>query len=149
MRSRFTTTAAYFGLSLTVGLILAACRSLSTAHVDPQSGATINGMLYYLPIGKITIKGEFEEVASESAKPNPSVTSKSDAAKTAEEKAGKPNGTDGSDQSGTPSAGSGETTIGVTQLIITLTPEEEADGSAGTHYVTRVPNYLYEDEVKL
>src|SRR6266404_9089458 len=39
------------------------CRTLSTAAGSPPSGP-VNGMLYYLPIGKITIKGEFKSVSA-------------------------------------------------------------------------------------
>src|SRR6476660_6170233 len=35
-------------------------RTLSTSRNDASSGSEITVMLYYLPIGKITIKGEFQ-----------------------------------------------------------------------------------------
>src|SRR5262245_29830749 len=35
------------------------CRTLSTSRNNVPSGSAINGMLYYLPVGKITIKGEY------------------------------------------------------------------------------------------
>ena len=114
----------------------------------------MNGMLYYLPIGKITIKGEFKEVTS-TPTPCPTCTPKPSPAKT------EGGNKDADAQAAAPltattapgNAGDGEST-GVSmgsasQLTITLTPEVEADESksAGVYYAKPHANYLYEDDV--
>ena len=109
-------------------------------------------MLYYLPIGKITIKGQFKDVEKkeESAKPCQSCTpcpkpkDKDDASALTTEKKGKGTGTQGGDDGAT-----GQGTISVTQLTISLSAEEEADTSAGIFYATPRSNDWYEDEVSL
>ncbi len=105
---------------------LAACTTVSTRNEDPASGQ-VNGMLYYLPIGKITIVGEFKDLG-EMKKPVPdSEKSKS--------------GGDG---------GAGEEgTIKIAQLVVSITPEVEADEREGVCYATPQANYLFDDEVQV
>ncbi len=112
-----------------------ACRTLSTIAGSPPSGP-VNGMLYYLPIGKITIKGEFKppspgEKAKEKNLPGSSTPTDS------------PGGPGG--EQPPPSAA----TITAGELTITLTPEVEADEKAGEYYVTPHANYVYEDEARV
>ena len=90
-------------------------------------------MLYYLPIGKLTISGNFEDITlptgdgQTAASPTPTP--------------------------GTPAqngAASGDTSKNVTtQLKITLTPDVEADERAGVYYATPHANYMYEDDVQV
>jgi hypothetical protein len=112
------------------------CRTLSTSQDNPPSGSAINGMLYYLPIGKITIKGEFKP-------PSPSEKAKEKNITGSSTPTGSPGGADGKQP--TPS----DTTITAGELTITLTPEVEADEKAGEYYVTPHANYVYEDEARV
>jgi hypothetical protein len=136
-------------LFLCSALGFSACRTLSTQNVDPSSGE-VSGMLYYLPIGKITIKGEFTDTSPEKQKKpgEASTTEKSDGDKVAELSVskGKPDGNGGG---GTDQAPGGSTTISAGQLTITLTPEVEADETVGVYYAMPVSNPWYEDEVKM
>jgi hypothetical protein len=86
--------------------------TLVTTRV-PSSSGPVNGMLYYLPIGKITIKGEF--------KPSPAISGSKSTAQNNLTGANPDGGGSGSQ----PTAGA--TTITAGQLTITLTPEVEAD----------------------
>jgi hypothetical protein len=89
-------------------------------------------MLYYLPIGKITIKGEYGNTDSNSA---PSQGRKHQLTNLAE---ASPTAT---------SAATATPTATPAQLTITLTAEVEADEAGGEYYVTPEANYLYEDDV--
>ena len=53
-----------------ISIVQFGCRTLSTTQRIPNTESAINGMLYYLPIGKITIKGEYGNTDSNSA-PSP------------------------------------------------------------------------------
>jgi hypothetical protein len=111
------------------------CRTLSTTAGSPPSGP-VNGMLYYLPIGKITIKGEFKP-----SSPSEKAKEKNIAGPSAP--TGNPGGAGG--EQPTP----GAATITAGELTITLTPEVEADEKAGEYYVTPRANYIYEDEARM
>src|SRR5439155_22939385 len=50
-----------------ISIVHFGCRTLSTTQRIPITESPINGMLYYLPIGKITIKGEYGNTDSKSA----------------------------------------------------------------------------------
>jgi hypothetical protein len=126
------------------------CRTLSTTAGSPPSGP-VNGILYYLPIGKITIKGEFKDVSPTEAPPSRARTGtpSGDATNVIAESTS-PSispATPGGDGGSQPPAGS--TTVSAGQLTITLTPEVEADESAGEYYVTPHANYVYEDETRV
>lgn len=49
-----------------VALLCFSCRTLYTTVNFPTS-SSFNGILYYLPIGKITIRGEFKEAEEKKA----------------------------------------------------------------------------------
>jgi len=109
------------------------CRTLSTSEESPPSGSAIAGMLYYLPIGKITIKGEFKSEVSQtrvkiasSSHPSPR---------------DQPGSRDGSSEAGTAISGGA--------LTISVGSEVEADESAGEYYVIPHANYIYEDETRV
>lgn len=106
--------------------------TLVTTAPPPSSGP-VNGMLYYIPIGKITIKGEFKPPSSGEKKE----------VKLSAAPAGKP----GDGGGGSPTAGPVVVTAG--ELTITLTPEVEADETAGEYYVTPQTNDIFEDEVRV
>ena len=109
------------------------CRTLSTSQESPPSGSAISGMLYYLPIGKITIKGEFKgEVPQTRVK----ITSSSYSSPRDQ-----PGGGDGSSEGGTAISGGA--------LTITVGSEVEADPNAGEYYVIPHTNYIYEDETRV
>lgn len=114
------------GLSLHFG-----CRTLSTSQEIPTSGSEIIGMLYYLPIGKITIKGEFKTENSQARVNFASSRSSGDM----------PKPSDG------PSDGGSAITGGA--LTITLTSEVEPDQCGGEYYVTPHANYVFEDEARV
>src|SRR4051812_14463242 len=102
------------------------CRSLSTSRNNAPSGSAINGMLYYLPIGKITIKGEFKELAPTPA-PCPTSSPKTSPAKAAGDEKGA-----SAQATASPARGGDSTDVSIgsaSQLTITLTSEVEADES--------------------
>ena len=109
-----------------ISIVQFGCRTLSTTQRIPNTESAINGMLYYLPIGKITIKGEYGNTDSNSA---PSPGGKQQVANLVD---ASPSPT----PTATPAA-----------LTITLTAEVEADEASGEYYVTPQANYLYEDDV--
>jgi hypothetical protein len=115
-----------------ISIVHFGCQTLSTNQENPPSGSEINGMLYYLPIGKITIKGEFEDTDAVQISVAPS--------------RGKQKPAPGGDSGG---AGQNSVTISAAPLTITLIPEVEADENVGPFYATPQANYLYEDEAKL
>jgi hypothetical protein len=108
-----------FAFVAAAALSMSGCRTLSSQNDDPPSGQ-IKGMLYYLPVGKITIAGTFEEMnipaVADPAAPVPAPTAS-------------------------------PAKIVATQLKITMTAEVEADERAGVFYATPHANYLYEDDV--
>lgn len=123
-------------LVLALGLISVVhfgCRTLSTSRNDAPSGAEINGMLYYLPIGKITIKGEFKTGDPQTRL---KVTGSQSSAK-----APRGGGDEGSSNGGT------EITAGT--LTITLISEVEPDERGGEYYVIPHANYIYDDETQV
>jgi len=91
-------------------------------------------MLYYLPIGKITIKGEFKSEGL----PGKTLLTASPASSTG----AKPGG-------GGEEPPQGAVTITGGGLTLTLVPEVEADEKAGEYYVTPHANYIYEDESRI
>jgi hypothetical protein len=113
------------------------CRTLSTSQTNPRSGSTINGMLYYLPIDKITIKGEYA-----TAEANPAASPKQKQQSTIDA-----NGK-GTEISPTPTPTPSPSPT-PKELTITLTAEVEADDECGVYYVTPQLNYMYEDEVQV
>jgi len=104
-------------------------------------------MLYYLPIGKITTKGDFKtltraDVPDEAADKN---ETSGDAKLAGQPSPPSPPTKPGPNADGQP----GATTISAGQLTVTLTPEVEADETAGEYYVTPHANYIYEDEARV
>src|SRR5437016_6881053 len=124
------------------------CRTLSTSQYNPPSGSAINGMLYYLPIGKITIKGEFKEVAP-SPTPCPTCSPKASPAKAVgDDMDASPQAAASPTATASPARGGDSTDVSIgsaPQLTITLTSEVEADESksAGVYYAKPHANYLY------
>ena len=112
------------------------CRTLSTTQRIPTTESPINGMLYYLPIGKITIKGEYGNTDSNSA---PSSSHRQQITNVAE---ASPSATATATATATPTP-----TATPAALTITLIAEAEADEASGGSYVTPQANYLYEDDV--
>jgi hypothetical protein len=111
-----------------------ACQGPTLVTTAPPSPpGPVNGMLYYLPIGKITIKGEFK----------PALSGEKKEVKLSAAPAGKP----GDGGGGSPTAGPDVVNAG--ELTITLTPEVEADETAGEYYVTPQTNDIFEDEVRV
>jgi len=130
----------------------------------PSSSGAVEGILYYLPIGKITIKGEYAIPQSGTptpipiCTPTPTPTPKPTTQDTAEDTktppelmtnpGGKPSvppkeGSNESDSSG------GSITISAGQLTITVMSRVEADQAAGVYYVTPQTNDIFEDEVQV
>ena len=127
---------------------------------SPPSSGPVEGMLYYLPVGKITIKGEYaktEATATPTATATPNPT-KQDAAEDAggaselmtnasrQASVPKKNPTNDGNE-GEP--GGGTTAISGGQLTITVTSRVEADQEAGVYYVTPQTNDIFEDEVQV
>src|ERR1700736_3027988 len=140
----------YFVLILGLSWIslYVSCHTLSTTAGSPASGP-VNGMLYYLPIGKVTIKGEFKPAPS----PNPGGSRSNnnnlaDASPPPGSPAGSPANPSDADAE-KPQAAPGSTVISAGELTITLTSEVEADSAAGEYYVTPRANYIYEDEARI
>jgi hypothetical protein len=103
-------------------------------------------MLYYLPIGKITIKGEFKELTP-APTPCPTCSPKTSPAKASGDQKGA-----SAQASASPARGGDSTDVSMgsaSQLTITLTSEVEADESksAGVYYAKPHANYLYDDDV--
>jgi hypothetical protein len=117
-----------------ISVVYFGCRTLSTSRNDAPSGSEINGMLYYLPIGKITIKGEFKTGDSPTRL-------KVTGSQTSSAKAPRGGGDEGSSNGGT------EITAGA--LTITLISEVEPDERAGEYYVIPHANYIYDDETQV
>ena len=92
------------------------CQTLVTTN-RPPSLNRVEGMLYYLPIGKITIKGDY-------GKGEPTSRLKSDSASSTASPTATPR-----------------------PVTITVAAEVEADETAGVYYVTSIPNYMFEDDV--
>jgi hypothetical protein len=110
----------------------------------PSSSGAIEGMLYYLPIGKITIKGEYTTseqspapTATATPSPTPTPTTPTQATRNGKQD-GNPTDSDG-----------GAITISGGQLKITVTSRVEADQKAGVYYVTPQTNDIFEDEVQV
>jgi hypothetical protein len=118
-------------LFLCSALGFSACRTLSTTAGAPPTGP-VNGMVYYLPIGKITIKGEFKSDGS---------TGRSPLTNAAALPGAKSSDGEESSQGGITISGGG--------LTITLVSEVEADETAGQYYVSPRANYMYEDETRV
>ena len=116
-----------------ISIVHLGCRTLSTSRNNVPSGSAIDGMLYYLPIGKITIKGEFKSADSPARL-------KISSSRSSSAKGKPPNGEAPSE---------GGTTINAGALTITLTSEVEPDERAGEYYVIPHANYIYEDEMRL
>jgi hypothetical protein len=115
-----------------------------------SSSGKVEGMLYYLPIGKITIKGEYEK-SEQSPTPSPTATATATATPTptptpkhASASGGKPN-------RGGKNNDSGEGSIAISggQLKITITSRVEADQKAGVYYVTPQTNDIFDDEIQV
>jgi hypothetical protein len=130
--------------------------SLSTYHAA-SSSTMVTGMAYYLPIGKITVKGEF------AAQPSPNESSTTSPANGAKKDSGTADTTEnlattpapakepadaGGKPGGTKEPGPGAKTISIAGLTLTLSSEVEADMDA-ERYVVHVPNAMFEDEIKL
>jgi hypothetical protein len=127
------------------------CRTLYTTVDSPESGA-VNGMLYYLPIGKITIKGEFKDVTP-TPTPCPTCPPKPKIEKNAlNDKDSSAQATASPAAMASPPGTGGEQTgqmIGsASQLAITMTQEVEADERRVFHAQPKF-NPVYEDEVKV
>ena len=104
----------------------------------------VEGMLYHLPIGKITIKGQYTPATGgdkEGEQESTTGAEKTDLALASTPPAGstsKPSG--GGDDSRSVSGG---------PLTLTVTSRVEADEGAGVYYVTPQINDIFEDEVQV
>jgi len=138
--------------------------------VGPPLSETVEGMLYYLPTGKITIKGDYgsgtnrSEEQSESRtqeRPSAELGSTTQPNRQSEEeddvnamsmafsdilakptRPGKPPGGNGDSDSNT-------TTMSGGALALTVTASVEPDQPAGIYYVTPQTNDIFEDEVQV
>jgi hypothetical protein len=140
-------------LLLVAAAIFFGCNgSLSTYHA-PAEGMMINGMAYYLPVGKITIKGEFASETTQSTgtdnKSDNTDTTENLAATQESSPSGKTPGkkTEESD-SKTPAKDATGDAISIAGLTLSISSEVEADMDAG-RYAIHVPNAMFEDEIKL
>jgi hypothetical protein len=122
------------------------CRTLSTTDVTPESGPVNGALLYYLPIGKITLTGQAPlpqsptPKATATAKPTPTPNPAVQAFKPKDEP---PPSDGGEGKPPPPNAFAGG------QVTVSLTAEVEADERAGVYYVSPHANYLFEDEVQV
>jgi hypothetical protein len=123
------------------------CRTLSTTAGPPPSGP-VNGMLYYLPIGKITIKGvaPTPAPAKETSSENGREASQSEVTANA---AAQPTSSPSKSPAHADEGGPDSSAILGGQITITVTSEIEADEEAGVYYASPQPNYIYEDEVRV
>jgi hypothetical protein len=135
--------------------------------VGPPPSETVEGMLYYLPTGKITIKGDYSSGTARSEKqsksrieatptaalgsttePNRQSKEESDANAMSMAfsdvlaKPGKPPGGNGD-------SGSSTATMSGGALALTVTASVEPDQPAGIYYVTPQTNDIFEDEVQV
>ena len=121
----------------------------------------VTGMAYYLPVGKITVKGEFAPqpppAASASATTSPEKGAEKDSGRgdATENLAATPAESpakEGADAGGKPDAAKGAAAgaqiISVGGLTLTLSSDVEADTN-GRRYAVHVPNAMFEDEIKL
>src|ERR1035437_4250021 len=117
--------------------------SLSTGQRSPM---LIQGMPYYLPIGKITLKGESTHLKAQTAAAT--IASLSQAGNSSPTPAptstAKP--TDSSSKTGTDTTTSNTVTIAAAGWTITLTAEVEADKA---RYAVPKRNYIFDDETRV
>jgi len=120
------------------------CQTLYTTAGAPQSGPIDGALLYYLPIGKITLTGQAPPTPSPTvaatATPTPTPSLGMEFLKKKDEN---PSRDDGQGKPPPPNTFAGG------QVTISLTPEVEADEHAGVYYVSPHANYLFEDEVQI
>lgn len=168
-------------MTQTVKWLIPALGLISIAHigcqgptlittVGPPPSETVEGMLYYLPTGKITIKGDYSsgtarsEKQSESrteATPTVALGSTTEPTRQSKEESdanamsmafsdvlakppqpGKPSGGNGD-------SGSSTSTMSAGALSLTVTASVEPDQPAGIYYVTPQTNDIFEDEVQV
>ena len=107
--------------------LLAACSSFSTVSVSDLNDGRVNGLLYYLPRGRISITGDFKSAQG----------------------GGTTKPATGSDPAG--GAPTDATTSGTSQsknFTITIAADVEADPSA-RYYLKPDRNYFYDDDIHL
>jgi len=116
----------------------------------PSSSGPVEGMLYYLPIGKITIKGEYEK-SEQSPTPTPTPTATATPTPTPAPTPKQASASGGKAKRGGKDTDSGEGSIAISggQVKITITSRVEADQKAGVYYVTPKTNDIFEDEVQV
>ena len=133
--------------SLVAVLLIIGCTSLSTLPAPPSG--IVNGMPYYLPIGKITIKGEYSppaispvalaEIFESKALPSPSP---SDSGGSSPKPKDSPSKGGSSDAAPAPNS----VVVAAAGWTITLTAEVEADADAPRYAAPR-RNYMFDDEI--
>jgi len=113
----------------------------------PSSPGAVNGMLYYLPIGKITIKGEYSGNGSNKNQQR-TIKQKVAATEGASALTETPTQTATSTPTPTPTA-TATATATPSELTITVTSEVEAEanGGCGVYYAMPQSNPIFEDEV--
>jgi hypothetical protein len=126
------------------------CQTLYTTPGAPQSGPVDGALLYYLPIGKITLTGQAplpptptpipSPTPTATATPTPTPRPEIDSLKKKEEP---PPSDDGGGKPPAPNTFAGG------EVTVSLTGEVEADEGAGVYYVSPHANYLFEDEVQI
>ena len=128
-------------------IVFSACRTISTQADVPSSGPVDGLLFYYLPIGKITIRGSAPIVPSDDT-----TKSKRSKQQNASEKEPDETASLASDDSRKPAAddgGSASSSFSGGDVTLNLTAEIEADEGAGAYYVKPRSNYMYEDEVHI
>jgi hypothetical protein len=136
-------------------LILGCAGTSLSTNPAPDSGQTVSGMPYFLPIGKITIKGEYAKSEAESTQNKDSETSTAASAVDAVAAGGSTAPTptpkapkSPSDDNNSPGAGSANSVTISAQWTISITAEVEADPSA-VRYAVPGRNYIFDDETHI
>ena len=118
------------------------CQTLYTTAGAPQSGPINGALLYYLPIGKITLTGQAPPTPTPAPTATPTPTA-SQGMESLKKNGEKPSNGDGEGKQPPPNTFAGG------QVTVSLTSEVEADERAGVYYVSPQANYLFEDEVQI
>ena len=128
---------------LTVLGCFVACHSFSTVKESTDastqtseialSGNRVNGLMYYLPRGRIRITGDFKSTGGDGGPSDARKSPASSRASLAAGVAGAPSGGDVTEQK---------------NFVVTIAADIEADPSA-RYYLKPVRNYFYDDDIKL
>ncbi|HLW36555.1 MAG TPA: hypothetical protein VKS98_12940, partial [Chthoniobacterales bacterium] len=138
------------------------CETLSTTAGAPSSGPVDGLLFYYLPRGKVTIRGSAPIISSAETDNSKQKNSKQKDSKqeaspeptgllSTEANAGRfAAGQAGGDQKA-PATGGDSPPSGISggDVTVNVTAEVEADEGAGAYYVHPRANYMYDDEVKV